>query len=167
MINQHDDVSREPLLAGGLSPTDAVLLHRETLHMLRSGIDTAHLDAYSDDPWPPTVLRSYEHTLPLAQKAVAAGTRPRHADPGMGIDIDVRDDAQFELLPDLAPHTIHAEGRRGNQLVFNASDSGTSLRMALTQEQKTELLSRLHTQGIPPQAITSPALRPTPPDTTS
>ncbi|MEU9994210.1 hypothetical protein [Streptomyces sp. NPDC050848] len=167
MINQHDDASRELVPAGDLNPTDAVLLHREALHVLRSGIDTAHLDAYSDDPWPPTVLRSYEHALSLAQKAAAAGTRPRRADPGMGIDIDVRDDAQFELLLDLAPHTIHTEGRRGNQLVFNASDSGTSLWMALTQEQETELLSRLHAQGIPPEAITSSALRPTSPDTTS
>uniref|UniRef100_A0AB33K7L1 Uncharacterized protein n=1 Tax=Kitasatospora sp. CMC57 TaxID=3231513 RepID=A0AB33K7L1_9ACTN len=65
--------------------------------------------------------------MSLAREAVEDGTRPRHAAPGMGIDIDVRDDARFELLLDLAPHTIQAEGWRGGRLVFSASDSGTSL----------------------------------------
>ncbi|CAM5413515.1 hypothetical protein SSPIM334S_07929 [Streptomyces spiroverticillatus] len=71
----------------------------------------------------------------------------------MGIDIDVRDDAQFELLLDLVPHTINAEGWRGDQLVFSASDSGTSLWMVVTQGQEAELLSRLEAQGIRPTAL--------------
>ncbi|MFD3943426.1 hypothetical protein [Streptomyces sp. NPDC058579] len=150
-----------------MSPTHVAHLHREALRVLRSGIDTAHLDAYSDDPWPPAVLRSYEHALSLAREAVADGTRSRRTDPGMGIGIDVRDDAQFKLLLDLAPHTIHAEAGRGKQLVFSAGGSGTSLWMALTQGQETELLSRLQAQGIPPEAITTSASRPTTPDDTT
>ncbi|MDT9692742.1 hypothetical protein Q5762_31335 [Streptomyces sp. P9(2023)] len=165
MINQHGGLSRELVLVDGLSPADIVLLHRGALRVLRSGIDAAHLDAYSDDPWPPAVLRSCEHALSLVREAVADGTRSRRTDPGMGIDIDIHDDAQFDLL-DLTPHTINAEGWRGHQLVLSASDSGTSLWMALTQEQEAELLSRLQPQGIPPEAITSSALRSTAPDTT-
>ncbi|MFE5482972.1 hypothetical protein [Streptomyces sp. NPDC056527] len=132
VINQHGGMGRELVLAGGLSPADVARLHREALRVLRSGIDTAHIDAYSDDAWPPAVLRSYERALSLAREAVAEGTRSRCADPGMGIDIDVRDDAQFELLLDLVPHTINAEGWRGDELVFSASDSGTSLWIAVT-----------------------------------
>ncbi|MGW7364361.1 hypothetical protein ACWGI8_13255 [Streptomyces sp. NPDC054841] len=153
MINQDGGSTRELVLVDGLSPADVVLVHREVLRVLRSCIDTAHLDAYSDDAWPPAVMHSYERALSLAREAVADGTRSRRADPGMGIDIDVRDDAQFELLLDLAPHTISAEGWRGDRLVFSASDSGTSLWIAVTQEQEAELLSRLDALGIPPTAL--------------
>lgn len=153
VINQDGGPYLELVLVDGLSPADVVLAHREALRVLRSDIDTAHLDAYSDDAWPPAVLHSYERALSLAREAVAEGTRSRRADPGMGIDIDVRDDAQFELLLNLAPYTINAEGRRGDRLVFSASDSGTSLRIAVTQDQAAELLSRLDALGIPPTVL--------------
>ncbi|GAA4834871.1 hypothetical protein [Kitasatospora terrestris] len=153
VINQDGGSDHELVLADGMSPADVVLVHREALRVLRSGIDTAHVDAYSDDPWPPAVVHSYERVLSLAREAAAHGTRPRRADPGMGIDIDVRDDAQFELLLDLAPHAINAEGRRGDRLVFGAGDSGTSLWIAVTREQEVELLSRLDALGIPPTAF--------------
>jgi len=146
-------LDRELVLVDGLSLADVVLVHREALRVLRSGIDAAHLDAYTDDAWPPAVLPSYERALSLARRAVADGTRSRRADPGMGIDIDVRNDAQFELLVDLAPHAINAEGWRGSQLVFGASDSGTSLWIAVTQDQEAELLSRLDALNIPPTAL--------------
>jgi hypothetical protein len=153
VINQTDDPGRELVLIDGLSPADVVLVHREALRVLRSSIDAACLDAYSDDAWPHAVLHSYERALSLAREAVADGTRSRHCDPGMGIDIDVRDDGQFEVLSDLAPHTINAEGRRGGRLVFSASDSGTSLWITVTQEQEEELLSRLNELGIPSTAL--------------
>ncbi|MGA5550560.1 hypothetical protein [Streptomyces pseudogriseolus] len=153
MINQQGGVGRELVLVAGLSPADVALVHREALRVLRPGIDAAQLDAYSDDPWPPAVLRSRDRVLSLAREAVAAGTRARGADTGMGIDIDVRDDVQFELMLDLVPHTINAEGWREDRLVFSASDSGTSLWMAVTQEQEAELLSRLEALGIPPTGL--------------
>ncbi|MEU0404811.1 hypothetical protein ABZ318_32275 [Streptomyces sp. NPDC006197] len=153
MINQHGGLGRELVFVGGLSPADVALLHREALRVLRPGIDAVHLDAYSDDAWPPAVLSSYERVMSLAREAVARGTRSRRDDLGMGIDIDVRDDAQFELLLDLAPYTINAEGWRGDQMVFSASDSGTSLWMAVTPGQEAELRSRLEVHGIPPTAL--------------
>lgn len=157
VTNQHGGVAREVVMVDGLSPAEVELLHREALRVLRSGIDSAHLDAYSDDPWPPAVLRSYERVLSLAREAVTDGTRSRRADPEMGIDIEVRDDAQFELLLDLVPHAINSEAWRGDQLVFSASDSGTSLWTTVTQRQEAELLSRLEAQGIPPSALAVPS----------
>ncbi|GAA1385812.1 hypothetical protein GCM10009639_08800 [Kitasatospora putterlickiae] len=154
MINQDSGPDRALVLADGLGPAVVALVHREALRVLRASIDTAHIDAYSDDAWPSAVVRSYERVLSLARAAVADGTRPGRADPGMGIDIDVRDDEQFEMLLDLVPHTIHAEGRRADRLVFAASDSGTSLWIAVTQEQQAELLSRLAVHGIPPTVLT-------------
>lgn len=155
MTNQDGGPDRELVLVDGLSPADVVLVHREALCVLRSGIDTAHLDAYSDDAWPPAVLHTYERALALARQEVADGVRSRRADPGMGIEIDVRDDARFELLLDLAPHTVDAEGWRGDRLVFSASDSGTALWMAVTDGQAAELLARLDALGIPPTALSA------------
>ncbi|MFB7325281.1 MULTISPECIES: hypothetical protein [unclassified Streptomyces] len=153
MINPTDDPGRELVLVGGSSPADVALVHREALRVLRSTIDTAHLDAYSDDAWPPEVRHAYERALSLAREAVADGARSRRGDPGMGIDIDVPDDEQFAVLSDLAPCTINAEGWRGSRLVFSASDSGTSLWITVTRGQEEELLARLNTLGIPSTAL--------------
>ncbi|OOQ48014.1 hypothetical protein AFM16_35995 [Streptomyces antibioticus] len=83
-----------------------------------------------------------------------SGARSRHSDLGMGIDLDVRDDGHFKVLSDLAPYTIHAEGRRDGRQVFSASDSGTSLWVEVTQEQEVALLSRLGQLGIPSGVLT-------------
>ncbi|MEU4151258.1 hypothetical protein [Streptomyces sp. NPDC026659] len=122
--------------------------------MLRSSIDAAHVDAYSDDSWPPEVLASYERAVSLAQEEVARGSRSTRSDLRMGIDIDVRDDGQFEVLSDLAPCTIHAEARQDGRLIFSAGDSGTALWFEVTPEQETALLSRLALLGIPSGVLT-------------
>ncbi|MFG3409716.1 hypothetical protein [Streptomyces sp. NPDC048142] len=122
--------------------------------MLRSSIDAAHIDAYSDDAWPPEVLDSHERALSLAREEVVSGTRSRRSDPGMGVDLDVQDDGHFKVLSDLAPYTIHAEGWRDGQQVFSASDSGTSLWVEVTQEQEAALLSRLGQLGISSGVLT-------------
>ncbi|MEU0132198.1 hypothetical protein [Streptomyces sp. NPDC006289] len=154
MISQNGAWVRELVLADGVRPADVVRVHREALHVLRSSIDAAHIDAYSDDAWPPEVLDSYEHALSLAREEVVSGTRPKRSDPGMGIDLDVRDDGHFKALSDLAPYTIHAEGWRDGRQVFSASDSGTSLWVEVTQEQEAALLSRLGELGISSGVLT-------------
>ncbi|MEU0136855.1 hypothetical protein ABZ172_22935 [Streptomyces sp. NPDC006296] len=154
MISQDGVQARELVLVEGVRPAHVVHVHREALRVLRQGIDAAHIDAYSGDAWPPEVLHSYERALLLAGEEVARGRRSRRSDPEMGIDIDVRDDGQFEVLLDLAPYTIHAEGRRDGRLVFSASDSGTALWIEATQEQEAALLSRLGLLGIPSAVLT-------------
>ncbi|MEU0437996.1 hypothetical protein ABZ153_41760 [Streptomyces sp. NPDC006290] len=145
---------RELALVDGVRPADVVRVHREALHVLRSSIDAAHIDAYSGDAWPPEILHSYERALQLAREEVARGHRRRRSDPGMGIDIDVRDDGQFEVLSDLAPYTIHAEGWRNGRQVFSASDTGTALWIEVTQEQEAALVTRLGLLGIPSGVLT-------------
>lgn len=154
MIERNGGARRGLVPGAGVGPGDVARITREAPGVLRAGMDAAHLDACSDAAWPPAVLPSYRSALALARAAVAAGTRSRRADPGMGIDIDARDDAQFRLLLDLAPHTIHAEGRQGRHRVFSADDSGTALWIAVTREQEAELPSRPAVRGIPATALT-------------
>ncbi|GAA5701554.1 hypothetical protein [Streptomyces avermitilis] len=153
MINQQGSPRRDFVLADGLSLADVQHVHREALRVLRSAIDAAHLDAYSDEAWPPAVLNSYECALSLAREAIASGARSQRDDLGMGIDIDVRDDKQFGVLADLAPYTINAEGWQGDCLIFSANDTGTSLSIAVTQEQEAALLSRLDARGVSSTAL--------------
>lgn len=155
MISQDGAGVRELVLVDGVRRADVVRVHREALHVLRSGIDAAHSDACSGDAWPPEVLHSYERVLSLAREEAVRGSRSRRSDPGTGVDIDVRDDGQFEVLSDLVPYTIHAEGRREGRLVFSAGDSGTALWIEVTQEQEAALLSRLGLLGIPSCALTA------------
>jgi hypothetical protein len=144
-----DEPARELVLLEGLNRADIGHVHREALRVLRSAVDTAHLDAYSDDDWPPETLPSYERLLSLGREALAEGRRSRRDDPGMAIDIDVSDDDQFGLLLALAPHAINAEACQGGRSVFSANDSGTALWLAVTQEQEAELRRRLGELGIP------------------
>lgn len=154
MISQDGVWVRELVLTDGVRLADVVRVHREALQVLRWSIDAAHIDAYSGDAWPPEVLHSYELALSLAREEVVRGSRSRRSDPGMGIDIDVRDDGHFKVLTDLAPYTIHAEGSRDGRRVFSASDTGTALWIEATQEQEAALLSRLGQLGIPPGVLT-------------
>ncbi|MFI8182831.1 hypothetical protein ACIF70_20245 [Actinacidiphila glaucinigra] len=118
MIDKDGGPRRGLVPACGLGPSDVVLVHREALRVLRPDLHSAHVDAYTDGAWPDEALSSYRGVLALAREAVTAGTRSRRDDSGMGIDIDARDDAQFGLLLDLAPYTIHAEGRCEGRTVF-------------------------------------------------
>ncbi|MES9511364.1 hypothetical protein ABWJ92_34035 [Streptomyces sp. NPDC000609] len=88
------------------------VFHREALCVLRDSSETAHIDACSDIAWPREVAPAYEQVLSMAANEVADGVRSAKGDPGMGIDIDVRDDTQFDVLLALAPYTIHAEAWR-------------------------------------------------------
>lgn len=72
----------------------------------------------------------------------------------MGIVIDVRDDAQFDVLLALAPFTIHAEAWRADGAAFSTGDTGTALCIAVTEQQEAELTARLHAQGIPSPVFT-------------
>ncbi|MFG2112485.1 hypothetical protein ACGFRB_07575 [Streptomyces sp. NPDC048718] len=148
MNGQEEAGVRAYVLTDGASPADVVRVHREALRVLRPGIDVAHIDVYSDAPWPPEVLPSCERALSLAREGVARGSRSRRADPGMGIDLDPRDDGQFAVLTDLAPYTIHAEAWGGGRPVFSADDSGTALWIEATREQEAALEARLSLLGI-------------------
>lgn len=141
------------LVTGGLAPEAVVAAHRAALRVARPGIDTAHVDAYSDAPWPPEVLASYEGVLALGRAEAAARGDSRRTDPGTGVDVDVRDDAQFALLLDLAPYTIGAEGWRGDRLVFSASDSGTSLWVSLSAAGEAELRALSVARGVSPDVF--------------
>lgn len=105
-----DEPRRELLLQDGLEEEYVVSAHREALRALRDDIETAHFDAYSDAPWPPEVVPAYERASSMAEHRVAGGVRSAKGDHGMGIDVDVRDDAQFDVLLALAPSRFTRRG---------------------------------------------------------
>lgn len=154
MISNGDGPRHELFLRGGLDAADVVSAHRAALRVLRESIETAHLDAYSDDAWPQEVVPAYERALLMAENAVADGVRSAKDDPGMGIDVDVRDDVQFDVLLTLAPYTIHAEAWRQGLPVFSADDTGTALWIAVTSQQEVRLMSQLEALRITPTAFT-------------
>ncbi|MEU1365091.1 hypothetical protein ABZ454_03040 [Streptomyces sp. NPDC005803] len=155
MTSEAAEPRRDLFLRDGLEAADVVRVHREALRVLRDSIETAHVDAYSDIAWPPEVAPAYEQVLSMAANEVAEGVRPAKADPGMGIDVDVRDDTQFDVFLALAPYTIHAEAWRQGREIFSASDTGTVLWIAVTSEQEVRLMSRLDALGVPQTAFTT------------
>ncbi|TLQ43838.1 hypothetical protein [Streptomyces marianii] len=155
MVSEAGEPRRVLFLRGCLEAADMVRAHHEALRVLRDGIETAHIDAYSDIAWPREALPAYEHALLMAENEVAEGVRSAKGDPGMGIDVDVRDDTQFDVLLALAPYTIHAEASRRGRQIFSAGDTGTALWIAVTSEQEDQLMSRLDALGVPQTAFTT------------
>ncbi|WP_326586143.1 hypothetical protein [Streptomyces sp. NBC_01294] len=154
MTSEADEPRRNLFLRDGLEAADVVRVHREADVRVAS-IETAYVDAYSDIAWPREVAPAYEQVLSMASNEVAEGVRSAKGDPGMGIDIDVRDDTQFDVLLAMAPYTIHAEAWRQGREIFSASDTGTALWIAVTSEQEVQLMSRLDALGVPQAAFTT------------
>ncbi|MCM2425034.1 hypothetical protein [Streptomyces sp. RKAG337] len=140
-------------LRDGLEDSSVVRAHHVALQVLRESIDSAHLDAYSDAPWPQHVVPSYHRALSLTE--TTDDVRSRTSDTGMGISVDVRDDSQFDVLLALAPYTIHAEAWCQGRQIFSASDTGTALWIAVTPQQELHLISRLQALGIERTAFTT------------
>jgi len=137
-------------------------VHQEALRVLRPSISRAVLDAYSDCSWPEDVIPFYERVIGLARTELRAGIRKPNSDLGMGIDINVRDDEQFEALSRLLPHTIHAEAwpAEGKEPLLSADDTGTALWFALTPPEEASFWGRLQERGVRPDALAyAPARR--------
>lgn len=155
MISESDEPRRDLFLRDGLEAADVVRAHHEALRVLRDDIESAHVDAYSDAAWPREAVPAYEHALAMARSEVVEGVRSERDDPGMGIDVDVRDDTQFDVLLTLAPFTIHAEAWRRGRQVFGAGDTGTALWVSVTARQEARLVSRLDAPGASSPAFTA------------
>src|SRR5436190_1956169 len=112
-------------LEAGLEPAQVVQAHRQALLVLRTSIEDASFDAISDKPWPLDVVPFVDRALSMSRNELeAAGPRARKRDLSVDVGVDVRDDAQFEVLLALAPFTIDANGFAGGRFVFSASDTG-------------------------------------------
>ncbi|MFF3061969.1 hypothetical protein [Streptomyces sp. NPDC057909] len=92
------------------------------------------------------------------------GLRSAKSNPGMGIAVDVHDDAQFDVLLALAPYTIHAEAWQQGQPLFSADDTGTALWIAVTSKQETQLMSRLDALEVTQTAFADRPRSPATPD---
>ncbi|MBE1604777.1 hypothetical protein [Actinopolymorpha pittospori] len=124
-----------------------IAAHREALHVLRSTLRRAWVDAISDDPWPEDTQKPVQRLIDLARVRDSCQDDPSQSVGYVGIEVDVSDDDQFELLVALSPFTINAEGyTEADELVYSASDTGTGLWMLLTPAQYEELVERLTRQ---------------------
>ncbi|MFE3944869.1 hypothetical protein ACFXPV_23850 [Streptomyces sp. NPDC059118] len=155
MSSEADEPRQDLFLRHGQEAADVVRVHREALRILRDSIETAHVDAYSDSTWPREVAPAYEQVLSMAANEMAEGVRSAKGDPGMGVDLDVRDDTQFDALRALDPYTNDAEAWRQGREIFSASDTGTALWIAVTSEQEARLRSRLDALGVPQTVFTT------------
>jgi hypothetical protein len=81
----------------------------------------------------------------VEERAITLGKRRKST--GMGIELDVSRDEEFELLIRLAPFSIHSEAWADEHEVFSSSDSGDHAWFALTPVEATEAAARLAEAG--------------------
>ncbi|GAA2760039.1 hypothetical protein GCM10009872_54000 [Actinopolymorpha rutila] len=122
-----------------------IAAHQEGLRVVRGVLRRVWIDAISDRPWPQQAQDPLRALLDLAALRHTGDT---------GIEVDVGDDDQFDLVVALSPFTISAEGwAESDEQIYSASDTGTSLWMALTPREHSELRERLLTRGADPNAV--------------
>jgi hypothetical protein len=123
-----------------------VATHREALLVLRPRLATVEIDPTSP-PWPLEVSRQVQalHRLGERQGRWPPRNRPLAR---TGVDLDPRNDAEFEVLITLSPHTLLADGwDEDGRNIYSASDEG-GLWLRLTADEHAEVSRRLSEIGV-------------------
>jgi hypothetical protein len=72
----------------------------------------------------------------------------RHIPARTGVDLDPCDDAEFEVLVTLAPHTLLADGYdEEGRRIYSAPDQG-GLWASLSADEHAEVMRRLRESGV-------------------
>lgn len=106
---------------------------------MRSGFDRARLDLISDRPWPADAANA------LAQVRGIAVVRGRGE---TAVDVDPRDDADFEAFVCLLPYAVSAEAYAGDRLVLSMSDTGPGVWFATDRRERAALARALDSAGL-------------------
>jgi hypothetical protein len=120
--------------------------HREALLVLRPRLATVEIDPTSP-PWPPEASRQVQGLYWLAERQ-GRWPPPRRPLARTGVDLDPRDDTEFEIVIALSPHTLLADGYdRAGRNIYSAADQG-GLWLTLTVGEHRELTRRLDQLGF-------------------
>lgn len=106
---------------------------------MRSGFDQAWLDLISDRPWPADAESALAHLRGVAAVRGRGET---------AVEIDLRDDTDFEAFVCLLPFTISAEAYAGDRLTFAMSDTGSGAWFAPDRGERAALARALDDAGV-------------------
>jgi hypothetical protein len=129
-----------------IGPAAVVAVHREAPLVLRPRLVAVEIDP-TPPPWPSQVSR---HVQVLHGIAERQGRWPPRNRPfaSTGIDLDPDDDAEFEVLVALSPHTLLADGYdQDGRNVYSATDEG-GLWLSLRAEEHDAVVGRLSEAGV-------------------
>lgn len=125
-----------------LDPRESELACQAVLEVVLARVETAWIDAYSDEDELPEVAREAQKELFRMGRARESG------DPGMGIDLDVSRGDHVRLLRTFASWSIGAELYDGAmQRVAHISDTGSSVCFNVTEEEAATIQAAL--SGLP------------------
>jgi hypothetical protein len=106
------------------------------LRAISSRVTEAHVDLFSDRPWPDDLSDVLRRLRARAEESLG----PRRRRPTyMGVDVVLADTEDLQALALLAPHVIHAEAWSRSIVVFSAHDSGDSILFDLTETELAKL----------------------------
>jgi hypothetical protein len=111
------------------------------LNVLRPHVHNAWIDAVSERAWPEDRRADVAALLELEKQ----GQRKQS---GLGIRMDLTDDAQLSLMARLAPYSVSAEAWGESGELFSAQDSGDQAWFFLTAAQASETAKRLADVGL-------------------
>jgi hypothetical protein len=133
------------------APADAVAAgYRGALTSMRSRLADFCLDLISDRTWPPDVQWAVEALTPRRPPRTSILPWVKR-EPSITIDLDLREDEDFQLAVALAPYTINGEGiAHDNRIIYSGNDTGTSSYFELTENEHQTTVHCMTEAGVSP-----------------
>jgi len=135
-------------VAGEAPPEAVAAAYRGALSSVRSKLAGFRLDLVSDEAWPPDVQWAVEALSPR---------RPpwNSITPWVGqgrsitIDLDLREDGDFQLAVALAPYTARSQGLADdNRIIYSGKGTDTSAYFELTEGERESTVQYMAEEGV-------------------
>ena len=138
------------------APADAVAAaYRGALTAMRSRLADFCLDLISDQSWPADVQWAVEALTPRRPPRTSILPWVKY-EPSITIDLDLRNDEDFQLAVALAPYTIDGTGiADDNRIIYSGNDTGTSAYFELTEEEHQTTVQFMTGAGVNPDWLIS------------
>jgi hypothetical protein len=135
-------------VAGEAPPEAVAAAYRGALDSVRSKLAGFRLELVSDEAWPPDVQWAVEALGPR---------RPpwNSITPWVGqgrtitIDLDLREDGDFQLAVALAPYTSRCQGfADDNRIIYSGQGNATGAYFELTEEERESAVQYMTEEGV-------------------
>lgn len=131
------------------APPEAVAAaYRGALSSVRSKLAGFCLDLVSDEAWPADVQWAVEALSPRRPQwgSILPWVQQERS---VTIDLDLREDGDFQLAVALAPYTVNGRGfADDNRTIYSGNDTGTSAYFELTEEERESTVQYMTEEGV-------------------
>jgi hypothetical protein len=150
MPQQAKPTSAAYSVAGEAPPEAVAAAYRGALSSLRSKLTSFRLDLVSYEAWPADVQWAVEALSPRrpSRSSILPWAKYQRS---VTIDLDLREDGDFQLAVALAPYTTHCQGlAEDNRIIYSGNDIDMSAYFELTEDERESTVQYMTEEGVGP-----------------